>query len=397
MLKTMPASTKTTKSPAKKAPARTKLTSVNVAIVGLGFGVEFIPIYQKHPQAKVVALCQRTKAGLDAIGKTFGVEKRYQDYAELLKDPEIDLVHINTPVPDHGKHTIAALKAGKHVVCTVPMAGSEAECKEIFDLVKKTGLTYMMAETAVFTREYLYMKDCLDHGILGRLQFLQATHQQDMDGHPEFWEGFPPMWYATHCIAPMSAMLRLDVEYVSCFGSGSIRKDFAKKYGSSFAVESAHLKFKSTDVAGRVVRSLYDTARQYRESMDVYGSKCSIEWPLVGNDPLIMHRAGLPEDKVPKKVQAPDYAKLLPKEIRPFTTKGVYDMVRNAHTSFLQGGGHGGSHPHIVHEIVDALTSGRDAFPSARHAANWTCAGLCAHASAKAGGQIVKLPTWTLN
>jgi predicted dehydrogenase len=370
---------------------------INVAIVGLGFGAEFIPIYQLHPNANMYAICQRSKDKLDAVGDAFGVEKRYTDFNELLKDPNVDAVHINSPIPDHGWQTIAALKAGKHVSCTVPMATSINECKEIVALVKKTGLKYMMAETVVYAREFLYMKELRDKGTLGKIQYLQASHQQDMDGWPNYWPGLPPMWYATHCVGPVAALAAADAEYVSCFGSGTVRPELQEKYGSPFAVETAHIKFKDSDLSARVIRSLFDTARQYRESIDVYGDKVSVEWPLIEHEPLVMHTAKLPEPKIPKKVTSPDYAKYLPKQIRHFTTGGVYGgKNKKGHLSFTQGAGHGGSHPHLVHEFVSALVEDREPFPNARQSANWTCVGLCAHESALKGGQIVKLPPFTL-
>jgi predicted dehydrogenase len=365
---------------------------INVAIVGLGFGAEFIPLYQRHPNANMYAICQRTQEKLDAIGDAFGVQKRYTDFKELLKDPDVDAIHINSPIPDHGWQSIAALKAGKHVACTVPMATSIEDCKKIVELVKKTGLKYMMAETVVYAREYLFMKELLDAGKLGKLQFVQASHQQDMDGWPNYWPGLPPMWYATHCVGPVAGLIGKPAEYVSCFGSGTIRKELVKNYGSPFAVESAHIKFKGTDVNARIIRSLFDTARQYRESIDVYGDKASVEWPLVEHEPLIMHTAKLPEPKIPKPVKAPDYAKRLPKGIQQFTTKGVYDVGKKTHLSFTQGAGHGGSHPHLAHEFISALVEDRDPFPNAKQSANWTCVGLCAHESALKGGAIVKLP-----
>ncbi len=370
---------------------------INVAIVGLGFGAEFIPIYQRHPQANMYAICQRTPEKLHAVGDAFGIEKRYVKFEDLLKDPAVDLVHINSPIPDHGWQAIAALKAGKHVSCTVPMATSPAECKQIVDLVKKTGLKYMMAETVVYAREYLFMKELLDTGKLGKLQFVQASHQQDMDGWPNYWPGLPPMWYATHCVGPVAGMIGQSAEYVSCFGSGSVRKELAKCYGSPFAVETAHIKFANTDVNARIIRSLFDTARQYRESIDVYGSKASVEWPLVEHQPLIMHTAKLAEPKIPKAIKTPDFAKRLPKPIQLFTTGGVYGgKGKKAHLSFTQGAGHGGSHPHLVHEMIDALVTDRDPFPNAKQSANWTCVGLCAHESAMAGGKIVKLPAFSI-
>ena len=369
---------------------------INVAIIGLGFGAEFIPIYQRHPHARLAAICQRNRAKLDAVGDAFGVEQRYTDYKELLKDPGIDAVHINTPIPDHAWMSIAALRAGKHVACTVPMATSVAECKQIVDLAKKTGRKYMMMETVVYSREFLYLKALQQQGVLGKIQFLQASHQQDMDGWPNYWPGLPPMWYATHCVGPVCGLLDLAAEYVSCFGSGTIRPELVDKYHSPFAVETTHIKFKGSDLSARIHRSLFDVARQYRESFDVYGSKVSVEWPLVEHEPLVMHRAKLPEPKIPKPVRAPDYAKRLPKSIRQFTTKGVYDLAKKTHLSFLQGSGHGGSHPHLAHEFVMALVEDREPFPNARQSANWTCVGLCAHQSALKGGAIVKLPAFTL-
>lgn len=159
-----------------------KSSTVNVAIVGLGFGAEFIPIYQRHPQADMAAICQRTEATLKEVGDRHSVEKRFADYDELLKDDSIDAVHINTPIPNHAEQTIKALKAGKHVACTVPMATTVEDCKAIVELTQATGLKYMMMETVVYAREFLFMKQLYDEGKLGKLQFIKASHQQDMDG-----------------------------------------------------------------------------------------------------------------------------------------------------------------------------------------------------------------------
>jgi predicted dehydrogenase len=372
------------------------MNKINVAIVGLGFGAEFIPIYQRHPNANMYAICQRTRKKLDTIGNAFGVETRYSDFNELLNDPKVDMVHINSPIPDHAAQSIAALRAGKHVACTVPMATNIEDCQKIVDLVQQTGKKYMMMETVVYAREFLYIKELYEKGELGKVQFLQASHQQDMDGWPNYWPGLPPMWYATHCVGPMLALTKATAEYVSCFGSGTIRKELIDCYGSPFAVETAHIKFKDSDLTARIYRSLFDTARQYRESIDVYGSKKSFEWTLVEHEPHILHTAKKPEQKIPKKIKVPDYAKLLPAPIRRFTTKGVYDLAKKTHLSFTQGAGHGGSHPHLVHEFLTALVNDRDPFPNAKQSANWTCVGLCAHESALKGGAIVNLPAFTI-
>ncbi len=368
---------------------------INIGIVGLGFGAEFIPIYQKHPHANMHSICQRNPEKLKKVGDAFKVEKRFIDYEEMLKDSGLDAVHINSPIPDHAGMSIAALKAGKHVMCTVPMATTVEDCHAIVDTVRSTGLTYMMAETVVYAREFLFLKDLYEKGELGKIQFLQASHHQDMDGWPNYWPGLPPMYYATHCVSPCLALTRADAEIVSCFGSGTIRHELIGNYNSPFAVESCHIKFRGSDLSARVYRSLFDTARQYRESFDVFGSKKTFEWPLVEGEQPILHTAKKPEHEIPARVKVPDFAHLLPPEIQPFTTRGVYDEKDNAHLSFIQGAGHGGSHPHLVHAFVSALVEGRQPFPNHVQAANWTCSGILAHQSAFRNGEPLRLPEWT--
>lgn len=385
---------------------------INVAIIGLGFGTQFIPIYQRHPQANMYAICRRSEDQLNMIGDAFGVETRYTDFEDVIADPRVDFVHINTPIKTHGSMSIAALKAGKHVMCTVPMAISVDECREIVELVKQTGLKYMMAETVLYSREYFYVKELYEKGDLGKIQFLQGTHHQDMDGWPDAWPGLPPMYYATHCISPCLGMVNGEAEYVSCFGSGTIREELAQIYGSPYAVETAHIQFRHSDLSARVYRALFDVARQYRESFDVFGEKKTIEWPLVEGEGLVLHTAKVPQEEMTERVFAPDYASILPEEIRHFTTKTFLELEEFKHLS-TEGAdpdgthshlvtdpgsleGHGGSHPHLVQEFMSALLEDRDPYPDAVMAANITCSGILAHESAMNGGKLIPIPEFAL-
>jgi predicted dehydrogenase len=364
---------------------------INVAIVGLGFGAEFIPIYQRHPHTNMYAICQRTKSRLDQVGDAFGIKVRYTDFDELIKDPKIDAVHINSPIHEHARMSIAALEAGKHVACTVPMATTVDECRQIVEAQKKSGKKYMMMETVIYSREFLYVKELYETGKLGRIQYLRATHQQEMLGWPGYWEGLPPMHYATHVVSPCLALSRQDAESVTCFGSGRIQDHLIPKYNSPFAIETAHIKMKNSDLVAEVMRSLFNTARQYRESFDVYGSKMSFEWPLVEHTHPVVHIG-----ETPHEIDVLDYAHLLPAEIQPFTSKFVYGGEQQ-HLSFIQGSGHGGSHPHMTHEFIMSLVEKREPFPNAKQAANWTCVGILAHESALQGGATIKLPEFTLS
>jgi hypothetical protein len=177
---------------------------------------------------------------------------------------------------------------------------------------------------------------------------------------------------------------------VVCHGSGRQRDELIGKYGNPFAIESATFKIRDSDVCAEVTRSLYDVARQYRESFDAYGSKQSFEWQQVENEEPVIHRKGIPEPEIPVRTKVPDYASRLPEGIRRFTQPAAIQDAE--HLSFLQGGGHGGSHPHLVHNFLMAVLGKQPAFPDAATSANWTMVGLCAHESAMKGAERVKIP-----
>jgi hypothetical protein len=199
------------------------------------------------------------------------------------------------------------------------------------------------------------------------------------------------MHYATHCVGPCLALTGKRAEWVSCLGSGRIMDDLAARYGSPFAVETTHIKLKDSEIHAEITRSLYNTAREYVESFDAYGSRRTFEWQQLAKDEPVVFTG---EDG--QRVPVPDYAHLLPEPIQRFTTGGVYDTGDHAHMSFIQGAGHGGSHPHLAHEFVMSIVEDREPFPNAVTSANWTCTGICAHESALKGGEIIRLPDFTL-
>ncbi len=365
------------------------MEKVKVAVVGLGFGAEFIPIYQRHPDAECYAICQRNEEHLNEIGDQFGIERRFTRFEDILAIEEVDAVHVVSPIADHAPMTLASLNAGKHTACTVPMATTTEDCLAIAQARKKSGKVYMMMETAVYSREFLYARELVASGKLGKIQFLRGSHQQNMGlpGWPEYWYGFPPMHYATHAVSPLLWLAGAKAQSVVCQGSGRISDDYAARYNAPFAVETALVKLRDSDLACEVTRSLFDTIRQYRESFDVYGTKLSFEWEQVAGDGCVIY-SGF-EDA--QRVEIPDYGRLLPKEIAPFTGAGVYDD-EHEHTSFIQGSGHGGSHPHLSHEFIRAIIENRPSTVDAENAANWTMTGICAHESAMKNGQRINIP-----
>jgi hypothetical protein len=147
------------------------------------------------------------------------------------------------------------------------------------------------------------------------------------------------------------------------------------------------MKLRDSDLACEATRSLFDTIRQYRESFDVYASNMSFEWEQLTGEGMVEF-TNL-EDA--RRLVVPDYGQLLPAEIAAFTGRGGRDAGEDQ-ASFAQGGGHGGSYPHMVHEFVSAIQNGRDSLVDVRRAGNWTMVGLAAHASALAGGTRTEVP-----
>ena len=201
------------------------MKKLSVAIVGLRFGGAFPPIYLQHPDVGHVAVCDANEELLHTYGERFKIERRFARFEDVLADREIDAVHLVTGIPLHTQMTLAALRAGKHCACTVPMATSIADLRAIVAEQRKCGKNYMMMETAVYTYHFLLAREMQRRGEFGRIQFLRGAHYQDMEHWPDYWMGLPPMWYATHAIAPLLALTGSRATKVHCLGSGVMREE----------------------------------------------------------------------------------------------------------------------------------------------------------------------------
>ena len=373
---------------------------VRVALVGLGFGAEFVPIYLHHPDVASLTICDASEQIVNAVGDKFRVSQRSTDFQQLLDSDEIDAVHLVTPIPLHAQQSLAVLAAGKHCACTVPMALTLEDLQAIVAAQRQSGKVYMGMETAVYTRRFLYAQEMQRRNEFGRIQFVRGAHYQDMEHWPAYWRGLPPMHYSTHAVAPILALSETRAKSVHCFGSGVMREELRQQYGNPYPIETAIFELESpTSLAAEVTRTLFHTARSYAEMFTIYGEKATFEWEQIeGEEPVVfrMNAHTEPErgsDISIERIQAPDRPDLLPPEIARFTTRGVYDDS-NPHLSFLQGGGHDGAHPHLVHEFIRSIVEERPSRQGAVTTANWNAPGLCAHQSAMRGGVRVEIPSF---
>lgn len=369
---------------------------LSVVVVGLGFGGGFPAIYLDHPAVERVAVCERDERRLRAITDRYEFAAVFQDFAEVLRC-DYDAVHLVSGIPDHARQTLAVLNAGKHCACTVPMATSLEDLQAIVEARKRTGRIYMMMETTLYTRQFLYALGLKREGRFGRIQFLRGAHYQDMERWPAYWAGLPPMWYATHAVAPLLAMAETRATRVHCFGSGEMREELRRPYGNPFPIETAIFQLATPNLSAEVTRSLFHCARPYMESFVIYGENACYEWQMEGEPPVLFEASPVVPGEVRNlKVSrpvTPDRADLLPAEIGRHTMR-FQATGRHTHISFEQGGGHHGSHPHMVDEFVRSILEEREPVSGAVTAAQWTAAGICAHQSAMSGGSAVLVPAF---
>ncbi|MCL2361641.1 MAG: Gfo/Idh/MocA family oxidoreductase [Defluviitaleaceae bacterium] len=374
---------------------------INIAVVGLGFGGAFAKIFRQHPDVGIVGVYDTNPALMKEIAVNLNIDKTYTSFEEILKDDEIDAVHLVTPIPLHEEQTVAVLEAGKHCACTVPMAISLEGIRRITQAVKASGKNYMMMETTMYTYQYFYIRNMIDRGELGCIQFMRGSHYQDMRGWPDYWMGLPPMYYGTHAIGPMVGLSGSRIKKVFCFGSGEMEAVLHKQYGNPFPVQSALFEFEN-GLKGEATRSLFEVAREYQEGLHIYGSKASFEWGFKDkDDPYItvfedVEMKGRGKRVVSNTVEMPNYADILPEEIRRFTVgDDRFDPLDPVFSlSKGKGWGHHGSHPHMVHEFLRSIAENRKPWIDEILGGNITAAGICAHQSAMAGGAIIAIPVF---
>ncbi|MEY2822271.1 MAG: hypothetical protein RL105_1843 [Verrucomicrobiota bacterium] len=375
-------------------PATTAPRKVRIGIVGGRFGLSFQ--FHEHPDCVVEAVAELRPERLAALQRTYRCTKGYPSLEELLKDPRVEAVFLATPAPDHCRHALLCLAAGKHVLSAVPAAMTLEECHDLASAVRKTGLTYMMGETSVWQQSTISARKFHEEGRFGRLYYVESEYHHPgletlyfENGRRTWRHGLPPMHYPTHCTAHLIGVTRERLTEVTCHGWGDdhpIVKDNA--YGNPFWNETALFR---TDRGNSMrVAIWWRGAQKGGERARYFGDKMSFYFsdPTGAGGPTLVHSRTTSVEKdsggfdrasqVLEKYAQPEWWKtdLLPEPLR--------------HNS-----GHEGSHTFITHEFVDSLVRERKPFVDIDEALAYTVPGMIAHQSALKGGQSLKIPTIT--
>ena len=124
------------------------------------------PFLSTNPQFKLKAVVERNQK---KMATDYPYIVSYDGVDELLNDPEIELIVVNTPSFTHADFAKRVLAAGKHVLIEKPVSATAAEVKELFDLGKKVNRQVMVYQNRRWDSDFLSVKEVIESGRLGRL------------------------------------------------------------------------------------------------------------------------------------------------------------------------------------------------------------------------------------
>ena len=344
---------------------------IRVGLVGYGvckFAAAFG--FQDHPNVEVVAVSDLIPERCAELAKVTKCSKTYPSLEELVKDARIEAVFVATDAPSHARHCMEVLNHGKHVACAVPAvwgANQMEDAEKLFELVKKTGLTYMMYETSTFHDDVHAMRQIYNAGGFGSLIYSEGEYfhyfPTALDSYNGWRVGLPPQYYPTHSNGYYICVTGGSFTEVSCMGNRSIIPHLTPEnnpYKNPFGSEIALFRTNEGGMARMTVA--WDIPGIGGEIGRVSGQK-GAWW----NKPF----SGI--------AQSNELVKTLNLKKPPLPPT-------------VDPGGHGGSHGHLTEEFVRSILLERKPLVDIAWALNLSVSGIIAHQSALKEGELLKIP-----
>ncbi|HJB46069.1 MAG TPA: Gfo/Idh/MocA family oxidoreductase [Candidatus Mediterraneibacter surreyensis] len=184
---------------------------IGVGIIGCGRIAQerHLPEYQENPYAKIIGVFDVNMERAEEIAAKYSA-KAYPSYEELLKDPRIEAVSVCSANNTHAEISVAALKAGKHVLCEKPMAVTYEECEAMTKAAEESGKYLMIGQNQRLTKAHVKAKEMIREGLIGKVLTFRTTFGH---GGPETWSIDPgkKTWFFDKKRAAMGAMADLGI------------------------------------------------------------------------------------------------------------------------------------------------------------------------------------------
>ena len=385
---------------------------ISLGIVGLGsFGSSFADLFMSHPLVDRIALCDREP---ERIAR-FATDERWQakfhprDAHTSLDEicaSDIDALALFTQPWLHAPQAVQAMEAGKHVYSAVPIVmlpdGDEILdwCARLVETVEHTGQNYMLGETTFYRSEAIYCRRRAAEGAFGDFVYSEGEYLHDVDSvgsnlrqvqahrlasqAGQEWlttrdaykdKGIltGPMHYPTHSTGGPMSVMNAHARKVCAWGyQNRTGESYFDENGYRFSNETA-LFYMSNGSTMRICE-LREIGHRGREIFRVYGTQGSFENDHWCNKEGSTH------------LTAEQMREPLPPEIE--------EAFRSVSRTSEIYGGHGGSHPYLVHEFVEAAAQERQPAIDVWSAVRYMAAGVIAHKSAMKDGEIMSIPDW---
>lgn len=388
---------------------------LTIAVIGCGeFAQNFVPLFKAHPYVKKVYVCDLLPERAQKYSEKFHVEI-IDRYETVLKNPEINAVAIFTQRHTHGPLVAQALRHGKHVYSAVPMASEIEHCHEIVELVKETGLTYMMGETCWFYPCAMFCREMYNKGKFGKFVYAEAQYHHDIGHFPENFRsdltsaGVPPFYYPTHSTAMVLSAVGSYVKKVSAFGYADSEPDHFYEKGVNmwdnvFSDEFSLMQLANGGVAriNECRRIGYKAPSSYISAF--YGTEAAYQFNNAQH--LMTYKRPAPENIALEDVSDQVNPQTMTEHrgdenFKQSVANHVYQWNDFSPVQFGEQqklpesfhglpNGHMASHQFLINDFCNAAYA--DATPirnNAWEAARYTIPGLTAHVSVLRGGEVM--------
>ncbi|MGH2534832.1 MAG: Gfo/Idh/MocA family protein [Thermomicrobiales bacterium] len=357
---------------------------IRVGVIGLGQGRAHTRAFQTIDDSRVVAICDRDRQLAERAARELEVPRAYGDLDAILADREVDLVVIATPDHLHGRHAIAALEAGKHVLSEIPMALTVEECRRILTLTHASGLKYQMGNQVRYAHCLQDAKRLAGEGVFGEIFYGEGEYLHTMkdvmrrhgDDHWRVDLKKPQttlLGGGPHAIDTLRWLM--GVRFVS---AQAFHAEQVTRWGT---IHTTAALFKADTGAVAKVTVSYGMARPYCLYYSVYGTEGSFERTR-DQGPMAEETTNL---YAHERLSGSD--RMIPVCLANFSNP------RLARRGVAMGAGHGTMEYEQAADLLDAIIHDREPSLGPAEAATSIVPAIYALESASQGGGLVEIPS----
>jgi predicted dehydrogenase len=194
---------------------------IQLAVIGCGhWGPNHIRVFNSLPDSRVGAAVDLDDKKLRSVREMYPEIRCERDHRRVLEDPDFDAVIIATPVSSHYEMVRDAILAGKHVLCEKPLCEKSEQAEELMSLAQAEGRALMVGHVFLFNPGIMKLKELVDTGELGELQYLSASRANLGAFCSDINVAYD---LATHDISIFNWLLASEPEVVSATGASFVR------------------------------------------------------------------------------------------------------------------------------------------------------------------------------